>query len=63
MLDLCGKKSRLQTKPKKWKCSERTLVKKKTATVNTRVTETYYYLRAKETWRNEKEREVQSNRT
>ena len=37
----CGMKSRSQTKPKKRKCSERTLAEKKNTTVNTRVTETY----------------------
>ena len=52
MYHLCGKKSRPQTKPKKKKCSERTLVEKKNTTMNTRITETDQHLRAEETWRN-----------
>ena len=63
MCHLCGEKSRLQTIPTKRKCSERTLAGKKSKTVNIRVTETYYHLREKETWRNQIEREIKSNRT
>ena len=53
----------LQTKLKKSQCCERTLVEKKNAKINTRSTETHQYLGAENTQRNQKEREIQGNRT
>ena len=52
MCHLCGKKSRPQTKLKKRKCCERTLMEKKNTTINTRITETYQHIGVEETWGN-----------